>query len=175
MPIFMPDEKRVILESIMADNWIRNHVNRRFFSKVTITDTCWIWNGAIINKSLRGPRHYGSFMIKSVKERKIKVPAHVYSYWLFKGPIPKLMVLDHICRNRNCVRPDHLEPRTNRDNILIGDGFTAINAAKNNCPLGHDYTTYNDRKRGTVRVCKECSNASKQRTRKAKRGAVLND
>lgn len=63
--------------------------------------------------------------------------AHTVSYELFKGPIPAGMEPDHLCRQRCCVNPEHLEAVTHKVNVHRGIGPTAINAAKTTCPNGH--------------------------------------
>ena len=54
--------------------------------------------------------------------------AHRWSYQHHIGPVPEGLVLDHLCRVRHCVNPDHLEPVTSRENTLRGEGFAAVNA-----------------------------------------------
>lgn len=57
-----------------------------------------------------------------------------------RGPIPAGLVIDHLCRNRACYRIDHLEVVTQRENILRGEGATAVHARKTQCPQGHPYS-----------------------------------
>lgn len=79
----------------------------RFFSKVHMTDSCWVWTGATINGYgvLGGGRGY------------YRARAHNVAYEQTVGPIPDGLELDHLCRNRACVRPDHLEPVTRAKNV----------------------------------------------------------
>jgi hypothetical protein len=113
------------------------------------TQDCWNWTGALDNGYGRfqgGPR--GSKVHR----------AHRLAYELLVGPIPEGLVLDHLCRNRRCVNPDHLEPVTNRINVLRGEGWAASRARQTHCIHGHEFTpanTYVDPKRGT-RGCREC-------------------
>ena len=79
-----------------------------FFGKVKKTNTCWIWNGCVRNG-------YGLFRYKE----KV-IGAHRFSYELLRGPIPKGLQLDHLCRVRNCVNPNHLEPVTQAENLRRG-------------------------------------------------------
>lgn len=78
------------------------------------------------------------------------------------------MVIDHICRARNCVNPAHLQVCTNRENILRGVGPTAINARKTHCPNGHPLSWDNIRYRRGTKSCKIChyKNDAKRRARR---------
>lgn len=97
-----------------------------FWSKVDKTDTCWNWKGT------KNPDGYGLFRVD-----KIKVGSHRFSYELHKGKISKGFVIDHLCRNRSCVNPDHLEVVSNKENILRGISQSATNAKKTHCKHGH--------------------------------------
>ena len=81
----------------------------RFWPKVRKTATCWLWTGS------RNNMGYGK--IKQADRRTMSL-AHRVSYELLVGPIPEGMQLDHLCRVRHCVRPDHLEVVTNRENNM---------------------------------------------------------
>lgn len=83
----------------------------RFWKKVEKTDTCWIWKGAK-NKSSNG---YGML---NVNNRNIM--AHRFAYEKFVGGLKPGMSVDHLCRIRTCVNPEHLEPVTQRENVLRG-------------------------------------------------------
>jgi hypothetical protein len=85
---------------------IRGDDEARFWSYVTKTEGCWEWKGA---KDGDGYGHLG--VAGSV------VGAHRYAYELLVGPIPEGLHLDHLCRNRPCVNPDHLEPVTQAVNV----------------------------------------------------------
>ncbi len=69
--------------------------------------------------------------------------AHRFSYELANGPIPEGLQIDHLCRNRGCVRPDHMEAVTPRVNYLRGDSVPAKNARKTECKRGHPFTFQN--------------------------------
>lgn len=78
-------------------------VEERFWAFVDKTDTCWLWT-----TSATSPR-YGVFWVGG---KKRSAYAHRFAYELLVGPIPEGMHIDHVCENRLCVNPDHLEPVT---------------------------------------------------------------
>lgn len=90
------------------------------------TTPCWVWQRFI------NPGGYGMLKI----DGRTKV-AHRDSYERLVGPIPEGLELDHLCRVRACVNPDHLEPVTGRVNILRGEGQGAKHARKTHCVHGH--------------------------------------
>ncbi|MEL3944487.1 HNH endonuclease signature motif containing protein [Streptomyces sp. LNU-CPARS28] len=93
---------------------------------------CWEWTGHI------KPNGYGQ-----VRVGGRKFNAHRFSYEALRAPIPEGLVIDHLCRNRRCVNPDHLEPVTHRTNILRGTGPAACNARRTHCVRGHRFDTAN--------------------------------
>lgn len=86
---------------------------------------CWTWGGA-------ATLGYGRFWLNG----RLTL-AHRVSYELHRGDIPPGLVIDHICRNRGCVNPAHLQPLTSGQNVLLGAGITATNARKTQCLKGH--------------------------------------
>ena len=127
----------------------------RFWSYADKGGDCWMWTGGLDASG------YGQFTVV----RGEHVRAHRHAYALVVGPIPEGKVLDHLCRTRACVNPAHMEPVTNRENVLRGDGITALNARKTHCPAGHEYTEGNTYlTAGGKRQCRQCNQA---RTRKA--------
>lgn len=88
----------------------------------------------------------------------VMVHRAVYKHLI--GSIPKGLTLDHLCRNRWCVHPNHVEPVTHRVNTLRGDGPTARNAQKTTCPKGHQLSP-----RTGGRYCKTCNRDAMRRRR----------
>lgn len=137
-------------------------LSERFWAKVQKTDGCWNWIGAM---SIDG---YGR-MLRGGKN----VNAHRIAYELLVGPIPSGLTLDHLCRNRKCVNPSHLEPVTRGENVLRGESPSAIHARKTHCAYGHAFDADNTIRRvirgRSARICRACearNNASRQwRTR----------
>lgn len=130
-------------------------VEERFWEKVDKSAECWLWVSAM------GPDGYGRFWLGGHTLR-----AHRVAYEITVGsPIPEGLVLDHLCRNPSCVRPDHLEPVTQRDNILRGEGLAAQNAFKTCCPAGHEYDEANTYRYRGQRFCRECAKLKARRRR----------
>ncbi|GFN09588.1 hypothetical protein GCM10010298_34560 [Streptomyces microflavus] len=99
----------------------------RFWSKVSRdVDVCWLWAGTVNNTG------YGRFWLTGRYWQ-----AHRVAYTLACGPIADGLMVDHICRNRQCVKPAHLEAVSPRTNTLRGDSPTALNARKGVCVNGH--------------------------------------
>src|SRR5512144_125133 len=102
----------------------KQSVDERFWKKVEKRgdDECWEW------KAYRKDG-YGLFAYYGAH-----IMAHRWSYERAHGPIPRHLTLDHLCRNRMCVNPAHLEVVTIRENTLRGFGPSANNARKTHCP-----------------------------------------
>lgn len=118
-----------------------------FWAKVDKTQTCWNWTGGL---TFYG---YGRFNIDNTRW-----PVHRLAYELLVGPIPDGLVLDHLCRNRRCVNPEHLEPVTGRENTLRGVGPSAESARATHCPAGHEFTPENTKRLPKQRRCRQCAN-----------------
>jgi hypothetical protein len=102
-----------------AARWTQS-LSERFWSKVQKTDCCWNWIGSITDG-------YGYFKVggKTLKATRV-------SWELANGPIPEGLWMLHHCDNRKCVRPDHLFPGTQQDNVddmmAKGRNFTKLTA-----------------------------------------------
>lgn len=110
---------------------------------------CWHWTGRL-------DRGYGTLNFSYRKTR-----AHRISYLLAYGSVAEGMVLDHLCRNRKCVNPDHLEAVSNKENILRGQAPSAQNKLKTHCKRGHELSGDNliVAKGGKIRACRACKAA----------------
>lgn len=97
--------------------------------------------------------------------------AHRMLYRIMVGDVAVEADLDHLCRNRGCVNPGHLEPVTRRENLIRGDTLTAAKAAQTHCVHGHEFTPENTRMRGPLRECRACRRERKHRYRLQKRGS----
>lgn len=123
----------------------------RFWPKVDKRgpDECWPWLAAL--------HEYGYGMISVGGKKGGMRRAHRIAYELEVGPIPEGLDLDHLCRNRRCVNPAHLEPVTRRENLVRGEGFVGVHARKTHCPQGHPYDGenlyVNDRGHRQCRTC----------------------
>lgn len=112
-----------------------------FFARVDKSGTaenqhCWVWRG-------RAVRGYGRFSF-----RGRTLIAHRVAYQLMVGPIPHGLDLDHLCRNRSCVNPVHLEPVTRAENVR--------RAARSHCRQGHAYVDFGFMTPQGWRRCRVC-------------------
>lgn len=129
----------------------------RFWSKIVIIESgCWVWTAG---KDVGG---YGIF-----SPHRHPKKAHRWCYETYVAKVPDGMQLDHLCRNKLCVNPMHLEVVTPRENTLRGNTITAANAKKTRCHNGHPLSGDNLRTYNGRRVCKLCRYLSYLR-RKAK-------
>jgi hypothetical protein len=110
---------------------------------------CWVWQLSLTTGG------YGQIRIPELKRQG---PAHRVYYERLVGPIPEGLELDHLCRNRACVNPSHLEPVTHQVNGLRGVGPCAENARKTHCIRGHELAGANlyVRRDTGRRQCKAC-------------------
>lgn len=119
----------------------------RFWAKVSPSESgCWVWQAA------RRKDGYGSVGMGGGKTAL----AHRLAYLMLVGQIPYDLEIDHLCRNRSCVNPAHLEAVSKRTNILRGEGGAAQNARKTHCKNGHELVDGNVYLNGNRRVCKLC-------------------
>lgn len=127
-----------------------------FWERVAIDmyddDACWPW------KARLEPSGYGRFWVRN----KTYLP-HRVAWALQHGGTSCELTIDHVCKNRACCNPAHLDLVTMRVNVLRGDGVTARNAVKTHCHRGHEFTPENTRfVPGKGRSCKQCDKEQRQ-------------
>lgn len=112
--------------SVAAED-VRDYLTDRFMERVIVTEGCWLWDGVICSSAKGGG--YAKFSVNvegTVRTFRMARFAHER----FVGPIPAGHEVDHLCRNRECVRPDHLEAVTNAENMR-----RAWAARRGDCPV----------------------------------------
>lgn len=139
--------------------------NERFWAKVEKSGSCWEWRGE------RYKNGYGIFLIGF--KPKVRMVAHRWLWQKTFGPITPPLQVDHICRNRACVRLDHLRLLTPRDNLLCGIGPSAVNARKTHCIRGHEFTPENTHRWGPEKRFRQCKTCNRLRARGEFHGAPL--
>ena len=141
--------------SILYDN----RLPKRFWDNIKVCENtrCWEWLGA------KSPGGYGRFSWKG----KCTV-SHRVAYVALVGEVPKGLELDHLCRNRSCCNPQHLEPVSRSENVRRGDLVKVTlerHAAITHCPKGHEYTEENTYRHRNARYCRKC-HADRERERR---------
>jgi len=132
---------------------------QRFWAKVDkdVPGGCWLWTASL--------DRYGYGQFNPRPHITITRGAHRYAYELIIGPIPAQLTLDHLCRVRHCVNPDHLEPVSMKENVLRGIGLTAKQARLTHCKRGHPFDLFNTyhAPNDDRRYCRQCRAEDHQR------------
>jgi hypothetical protein len=121
---------------------------------------CWVFGGS-------GPSGYGQVEVqRGTDGRRRTVLTHVLLWLTHHGPIEGGLELDHLCRNRKCCNPDHLELVSSRENTMRGNSHVADRARQTHCLRGHEFNDDNSYRNGKgQRVCRVCRNILKRRYR----------
>lgn len=116
---------------------------------------CVEWQGSVATNG------YGRFKLMGRHHQ-----AHRLSYELLVGPIPPGLVIDHLCKNKRCINPEHLEAVTNVENLMRGEGIQARNKRKTHCNHGHPLSGDNLHISATTgeRICKACRRVSQRKS-----------
>lgn len=136
----------------------------RFMGRVlwpSSISACWLWRG------YQDADGYGRVVFGQTHYR-----AHRVAYHMFRGSLPQDLVIDHLCRVRNCVNPLHMEPVTIEVNSLRGFGV-GLNRFKTKCPQGHEYSPSNTAWYRGGRFCRACNRAAARAYKARKSGRAL--
>lgn len=129
-------------------------IAERFWSRVNKTPTCWLWTGYLD----RGG--YGTIRVPG---KRFKV--HRFAYEMLASRIPEGYEIDHLCRIRHCVNPEHLEPVTRKENVLRGESPSAKAARQTHCIRGHELLPAGTLSQLPYRVCLQCKKIRNQQVK----------
>lgn len=130
---------------------------------------CWLWTASITKSGYGVFTHHAGLGKRGYGKQQ---RAHRLAWELYRGPFPEGLQVDHLCRVRHCVNPDHLEPVTARENQLRSNSVSGHFAKQTHCVNGHEFTDANTYRHGPDkrwRMCRACVNA-RMRKRRAEGG-----
>lgn len=125
-----------------------------FWSKIDKTNDCWNWTAATDRDG------YGVWSVRHGKTLK-QYRSHRLSYLFANEKLDETLTIDHLCKNKKCVNPDHLEQVSAIENIRRSESF---HGTKSHCKNGHEFNELNTRLNGTFRICRTCHNESSLRS-----------
>ena len=123
------------------------------FAATRTREECWVWPGSLATGG------YGLTPIRGADGKKRTIGVHRLAYEAVIGPIPDGLQIDHLCRNRACFNPYHLEAVSGHENWRRGESPSALHSRKTHCSNGHAFdeaNTWVSAKRHQ-RVCKTCT------------------
>ena len=140
-----------------------------FVDKSAGPNKCWPWTRPVHNG-------YGHFKFRLDGATEHNFGAHRLAYLLSGRTIPDGLVLDHLCRVRHCCNPDHLEPVTNAENVLRGEGRSAQNARATHCIHGHEFSEGNVYVTPAgARFCRTCTRSRTRQYGEQRRQMIQDD
>lgn len=145
----------MLAETVSMTN---DHIKEIVAARVQVdANGCWLWQRALSSHG------YGSMIIARKQFR-----AHRLAYEAYRGPIPAGLVLDHLCRVKQCCNPEHLEAVTQRENTRRGSNFIGAFMNATHCKQGHPLSganiyVYKDGKRRCQLCRKRFSQESRSR------------
>jgi len=153
-----------IIKMVVRASLVSITNEEKFWGMVKKTDSCWIWTGTQTKDG------YGRFWQKAKKKL-----VHRISFESLKNIIPKGLEIDHLCRNRICVNPDHMECVTHAENMKRSH---PNNSQKTHCPQGHPYDEKNTKiviggNGNKWRHCRICGRIERRERRLKNRGIFI--
>lgn len=142
------------MSAALAHHRLAPEWRQRLISDSHSVEGCWLWRKHVDK----------SGYARTTYAKDYEQLAHRLSYRLFKGEIPDGLTIDHLCRRRYCINPDHLDAVTQRENVLRGEGVAARRARQTHCKRGHEFSRENTYIfRNGRRGCRSCAKSARRR------------